>query len=252
MKFPVLTRKNISQGLIIIGLGLIMYAIISINMWRHTQNTLKENIENTEVISYEENILKKNTEKTEVISYVENIEENVEIKEHHINKIKEINETDIEVDSQIQDETIKREDYESGMMIIDIPKLKVRAGVMRGTSKEELKEGPGLYEISPLVTKEGGNVCIAGHRDVYGAWFLNVDKLIAGDDIFIEFNSIRYNYKVERVFIVAKNDWSVTKPTGYSTLTLTTCHPLNSSKQRMIVRAKLEKTEHYKNNEKSK
>lgn len=235
MKFPVLTRKNISKGLIVIGLGLILYSIISINMWRHTQkNILKENIENTE--------------KTGDILYVE---ENGEIKEHHINKSKEVNETNIEVESQIQYKTIKREDYESGMMIIDIPKLKVRAGVIKGTSKEELKEGPGLYEISPLVTQEGGNVCIAGHRDVYGAWFLNVDKLIAGDDIFIELNGFKYNYKVEKVFIVAKNDWSVTKPTGYSSLTLTTCHPLKSSKQRMIVRAKLEKTEHYESNEKS-
>ena len=227
MKFPVLTRKNISKCLIIIGLGLAIYSIISMNMWRHTQKT----------------ILKENTEKIEDISFVENIEENSEIKEIHINKFKEINEADIEVDSQIQDETIKREDYESGMMTIDIPKLKVRAGVVKGTSKEELKEGPGLYDISPLVTKEGGNVCIAGHRTTYGAWFRNVDKLMAGDDIFIEFGGLRYNYKVERVSIVAKNDWSVTKPTGYSALTLTACHPLKSAKQRIVVRAKLEKTE---------
>jgi LPXTG-site transpeptidase (sortase) family protein len=45
---------------------------------------------------------------------------------------------------------------------------------------------------------------------------------------------------VEKVFIIEKNDWSVTLPQGYSALTLTSCHPLNSSKQRIVVRCRLD------------
>lgn len=49
-----------------------------------------------------------------------------------------------------------------------------------------------------------------------------------------------YRYKVERVFPIAKNDWSVIKPCGYPALTLTTCHPVGSARQRLVVRAALE------------
>lgn len=131
----------------------------------------------------------------------------------------------------------------NGNFIIYLPKIKVRAEVVKGTTTSLLKKGPGLYEKSPLPSENGGNVCIAGHRTTYGAWFRNVDKLKAGDDIILEFQGLNYNYKVEKVFIVASNDWSVTKPVGYSALTLTSCHPLHSSRQRIVVRAKLENVE---------
>lgn len=219
--------KNIGQVLMILGIVLIVYSIFNMYKWRYSQK----------------NMLKENTENIKVITSVENIAENREEKVQFSKKFEEKDESEIEIDNQIHDNHIKREDYENGMMIIDMPKLKVRAGVMKGTAIEELKEGPGLYEISPLVFEQGGNVCIAGHRTTYGAWFRNVDKLISGDHILIEFNGLKYIYKVERVFIVEKNDWSVTKSTGYSALTLTACHPLKSAKQRIVVRAKLEKTE---------
>lgn len=124
-----------------------------------------------------------------------------------------------------------------------IPAIKVNALVRGGTNKEELKKGPGIYEKSPMPSQEGGNVCIAGHRTTYGAWFRNVDKLREGDEVILEYQGNKYIYKVERVFVVEKNDWSVTKPTGYSAITLTSCHPLRSSKQRIVVRGRLERVE---------
>jgi LPXTG-site transpeptidase (sortase) family protein len=134
----------------------------------------------------------------------------------------------------------KREDYKNGMMIISIPKIKVKAPVIKGTTVTELKLGPGLYEISSLPDVEGANICIAAHRVTYGAWFKNVDLLVEGDDIELYFNNKTYEYKVEKVFIVEKDDWSVIKNVGYSALTLTSCHPRGSFKQRIVVRAKLQ------------
>lgn len=132
-----------------------------------------------------------------------------------------------------------KDKYTNGKMIIYIPKIKVEAKIMKDTKQETLKYGPGIYEKSPLPDIENGNVCIAGHRTTYGKWFLNVDKLSAGDEVILDFNGLRYVYKVERVFIIANNDWSVTEPTGYSALTLTSCHPLRSARQRIVVRARL-------------
>lgn len=125
-------------------------------------------------------------------------------------------------------------------MIIEIPKIKVNAAVVNGTTPKYLKEGPGLYEISPLPDSKDSNVLIAGHRTTYGAWFRKVDKLEEGDEIILRFDENVYNYKVEKVFTIAKNDWSVTEPVGYSALTLTSCHPPGSSRQRIVVRARLD------------
>jgi sortase A len=133
----------------------------------------------------------------------------------------------------------KREEYQNGQMTIAIPKLEINAAVVSGTSIELLKKGPGLYESSPLPDLAGGNVCIAGHRTTYGAWFRNVDKLENGDKITLDYKGTLYTYQVEKVFIVDKKDWSITEAQGYSALTLTSCHPLRSSKQRIVVRAKL-------------
>lgn len=124
-------------------------------------------------------------------------------------------------------------------MVIEIPKIEVNAAVVNGTTPEYLKEGPGLYEISPLPGDENANVLIAGHRTTYGAWFRKVDKLTDGDDIIVKFQGKDYNYRVEKVFTIEKNDWSVTEPQGYSSLTLTSCHPPGSSRKRIVVRAKL-------------
>ncbi len=134
---------------------------------------------------------------------------------------------------------LQRQDYSDGSMIISIPRLKVTAAVVDGTEEEVLKKGPGLYEISPLPGEEEGNICIAGHRTSYGAWFAKIDRLSEGDDIILEFGGFKFIYKVEKVFAVYKKDWSVTKPAGYPAVTLTTCHPPGSAEQRLVARGRL-------------
>ena len=151
----------------------------------------------------------------------------------------ELEEKNSKVDLFEKNSSIDRKSVEDLKMIIEIPKIKLNAAVVNGTTPNYLKKGPGLYEISPLPTDKDANVLIAGHRTTYGAWFKKVDKLDIDDDIFLKFEGKNYNYKVEKVFIIEKNDWSVTEPTGYNSLTLTSCHPPGSSRQRIVVRARL-------------
>jgi sortase A len=127
---------------------------------------------------------------------------------------------------------------DGAFMTIEIPALELSAVVFEGTDKAVLAKGPGWYKESVLPGE--GNTAIAGHRTTYGAWFRHVDKLEEGDEIIIGYDSRGYTYRVERVFPVAKNDWSVIDPCGYPALTLTTCHPAGSARQRLIVRAALE------------
>ena len=74
---------------------------------------------------------------------------------------------------------------------------------------------------------------------MHGAWFRHVDQLAADDPIILRHDGLTYHYQVERVFPVASNDWSVINPSPYPVLTLTTCHPVGSATQRLVVRAAL-------------
>ncbi|PAB59001.1 sortase [Anaeromicrobium sediminis] len=218
MNFKLIKKSIINNLLIILGIFMLIISFCHLNKWRFSQN---------------EFVAKNEKKDSENIPTIQPVKDESSINIHEKTMI------DHETDHNIS--PIKRDNYEDGMMIIHIPKLNIRAGVIKGTSKPQLKKGPGLYEKSPLVTEENGNICIAGHRTTYGAWFRNIDKLDKEDEIHIDFNGFTYLYKVEKVFSVNKKEWSITEPTGYSALTLTTCHPPGSARERLVVRGKLEK-----------
>ncbi|MHC1694703.1 MAG: sortase [Eubacteriales bacterium] len=132
-----------------------------------------------------------------------------------------------------------RSGFRNYLMVIYIPRLGVNSWVTNGTDKKALKAGPGMYDMSDLPGEGDVNVLIAGHRDGYSAYFHNIDKMKAGDKIYITFNRKRYIYSTVKVEIIEKNDWSVTEKRGISTLTLTSCHPKGSNKQRIALFADL-------------
>lgn len=155
-----------------------------------------------------------------------------------INETDEIDEADEtrEVDlSQLPD----RKRYANGNMVLIIPVLGITEPVMDGTMLKKLKKAPGLYEDSPLPWDDTSNVLIAGHRTTYTKPFRYLNKLKKGDEINIKCNGISFIYEVEKVFVTGEYNWSITKSRGYSTLTLTTCHPLGSRTKRLVARAKL-------------
>ncbi len=123
---------------------------------------------------------------------------------------------------------------------IKIPKLGVSTTVVEGTSSGALRAGAGHYPQSPLPC-EGGNVAIAGHRTTYGKPFADVDKLAVGDTIDLETPVGSCIYQVSRPpFVTRPNDWSVVANNpATSTLTLTTCHPKGSARERLVVQATL-------------
>lgn len=121
---------------------------------------------------------------------------------------------------------------------IKIPKLGVDVVVVEGTTASALRAGAGHYRDTPLPCALG-NVAIAGHRTTYGKPFTNIDRLKPGDPIILETPVGRCTYEVARdPFVVLPTDFSVVADTPTSsTLTLTTCHPKGSARQRLIVKA---------------
>ncbi|MGH9149735.1 MAG: class E sortase [Acidimicrobiales bacterium] len=128
---------------------------------------------------------------------------------------------------------------------IRIPALDVDAVVVEGISASALRAGAGHYPDSPLPC-EPGNVAIAGHRTTYGKPFANLDRLKAGDEIVLETPVGECRYEVMPLSsnvafkVVEPTDFSVVANTpGRQLLTLTTCHPKGSAKERLIIQARL-------------
>ncbi len=120
-----------------------------------------------------------------------------------------------------------------------ISKIELDAYVMPGTAPEMINKGPGHYEETPL-PGEKGNCAIAGHRTMYGHPFRRLDELEAGDEIVIYTPDRKSVYRTVEKKIVEPTDLSVIAPNEASRLTLTTCNPVGSARQRLVIVAELE------------
>jgi len=88
-----------------------------------------------------------------------------------------------------------------------------------------LDQGPTHFEMSDLPSTKGGNVAFAGHRAGRWNFFLNIDKLEEGDEIYLEVDGYRFIYHVEWVKVFSKFDWEPVDSTDYPAITLQTCEP---------------------------
>ena len=110
--------------------------------------------------------------------------------------------------------------------------------VVEGVRTRDLKNGAGHMSDTPL-PGQPGNTVISGHRTTYGAPFHEFDTLEPGDEIELESAIGTNTYEVRESLIVSPGDLWVTSPRPGSWLTLTTCHPKFSSRQRLVVFAEL-------------
>jgi sortase A len=119
-----------------------------------------------------------------------------------------------------------------------IPRIGLRAIVVRGTTAADLREGPGLLAGTPLPGQHG-TTAIAGHRTTYGAPFRRLGALRRGDAITLRLPYASFRYRVEGRRIVAPQDLSVLRRVGHDRLMLSACHPLFSAARRIVVLARL-------------
>ena len=131
---------------------------------------------------------------------------------------------------------------------ISIPKLKIdKATVAIGG--EDLSEHIIQYPGTALPGKRG-NSALFGHSILpifydpknYLSIFSLLPTLKAGDEIFVDYDGISYEYKVETMFEVLPTDIQVLdQDTSDSFLTLVTCVPPGDPRKpkRLIVRARV-------------
>ena len=134
--------------------------------------------------------------------------------------------------------------------------------VVEGTGTAELEDGPGHY-VDTVMPGEQGNFSVAGHRVGRGSPFLDLDTMRPGDPIVIETAEGWFTYQVlgdaatgdfagpagipgQQVVTPADVDVIAPTPGGApgtaatgKYLTLTTCHPKYSARQRLVIHAEL-------------
>ena len=131
-----------------------------------------------------------------------------------------------------------------GIGKITIPAIDVNFYYVACVGKDELNRGVGHFPKS-VVPGQLGNAALTGHRTSHLAPFGDLDMLEPGDVIQIEtILGGAYTYIVTSSEVVNPSDYHVvtdSDPTR-ATLTLITCTPKFTSKQRLVVHAKLDPT----------
>ena len=142
----------------------------------------------------------------------------------------------------------------SGFAVLRIPRLgdwnDRPPVVVEGVTTADLKKGPGHIPGTAL-PGELGNVVLSGHRTTYGAPFERFDELQPGDAVVVETRATWFTYTVTGTRIVQPSAIEVTYPVPGDRgatptkrlLTMTTCHPRFSARQRMVVSAELTATD---------
>ena len=117
--------------------------------------------------------------------------------------------------------------------------------LVEGTNEAELRKGIGHYAASSLPCAEG-NFAVAGHRVTYGQPLSDIDQLRRGDRLRVRSLYGSCTYVVSEYVIVAYDDHAALKPPahlfgmGSGWMTLTSCHPKYSDRERYIVYARLD------------
>ncbi|MCB0913018.1 MAG: class E sortase [Propionibacteriaceae bacterium] len=133
--------------------------------------------------------------------------------------------------------------------IVRIPRFgaKYARPLYEGTTTDVLQRGIGHY-VDTAGPGEVGNLAMAGHRTTYGKPFNKIAEMKKRDVVLVETKEAWYVYRVTGHEIVAPTEVSVLLPVPdepdaeptRAVLTMTSCHPEFSARERYVVHATLD------------
>ena len=122
---------------------------------------------------------------------------------------------------------------------ISIPKLGVTQTIYSGVTNSVFDLGVGYWPGTAL-PGQNGNMVLGGHRTAGARPFYDIQKLRIGDPIVVTRGNRTYTYVVNGSKIVRPTATWILNQTESSTLTLFSCHPRGSVRQRYVVTASLQ------------
>ena len=142
-------------------------------------------------------------------------------------------------------------DFGQAFAFLHIPRFgdDYAQAVVEGTEVEQLEKAPGHF-VDTAQPGQPGNFSVAGHRVGKGSPFIDLDLLEDGDAIVTETVDSWYVYRVTSVSVTTPADVGVLAPVPGQPeaepegafLTLVTCTPKFTDRDRLIVHAELTET----------
>ena len=218
-------------GLLIVGFVILIYSV-------------NQTFFSTSVINDEQNLLENKFKVSELnLSEVRNKNIMTEQSLDNLEQTDEFQESIISIATKtLTNQAAKAEFLPDVVGRLTILSANINHYVVFGATNKKLEYGPG-YILGTSLPGSGGNFAIAGHRTTYGAPFGNLDRVQVGETIIFQTNTNQYKYQVIDVKIVSPEDNYVLENYDDDRITLTTCHPKFSAKQRLVVIGQLEKVE---------
>ena len=129
----------------------------------------------------------------------------------------------------------KTEDELNGNKLV-IPQMKLMADINEGSGINTLSKGAWRRPNTSSPDK-GGNTVIVGHRFVYSstAIFYHLDKLKINDEFIASWDGKIYKYRVRETKVVTPDKIQIESNTEEPILTLYTCTPMWTSRDRLVV-----------------
>lgn len=158
-----------------------------------------------------------------------------------------------QVTYQVAQAVSKTEDFESEEVRakidrsydhIMVPRMRLDEKIWVGDNEKLVNMG--VWQVPHTSTPDkGSNTVLVGHRFSYKdpAVFYHLDKVQPGDLIVVVWDGQIYTYRARDQKIVKPTDVYVEDATDEDILTLYTCHPLWSTRERLVVTAVLEGVE---------
>lgn len=128
-----------------------------------------------------------------------------------------------------------------------VPKIGVDIAIVTGVTDKTLEGGAWHRAPQNGDPVSGGNFVLAAHRFNLGLTpeqtrakspFYHINDLGAGDQIFVDYQGVRYAYEVTRRYNVQENDVSIESSTKDSRLTMYSCDLRGPHAGREVIEAK--------------
>jgi len=120
-----------------------------------------------------------------------------------------------------------------------IPSINVDMSILEGPNEQTLNRG-GIWHIPNTSNpKQGSNTVLSGHRWQYlppsNATLYLLDKVQVGEPVIVYWQGQEYDYRITGREVVDPNRIDILGPTAEPRLTIFTCTPLYSTKQRLVL-----------------
>lgn len=212
--------------MMVLGMGLILYPVISNRLAMHNQIKSIQNMKN-QLNELDEEEFQKEKAKAE--------EYNQALKGENI--------TDPYIlgsGMALPDNYNDIMDFGDGMIAeLVIPCINVDLPIYHGTDDEILKKGIGhLYQSAFPIGGEGSHVVLSGHTGLPSAKLLtDLDRIKEGDCFYIRVLNETLAYEVDQILVTEPNETSALRAVkGKDYVTLVTCTPYGINSQRLLVR----------------